>query len=111
MHRIHARPITLTDFSTDQLNAPARHALSAYVQVLEQLRLQYVEQADRQAWYSLIQLLPSSYEQMRTCTMNYETLINIYYARKAHKLEEWHSFCRWIESLPYAKELIVAAEE
>ena len=52
--------------------------------------------------------LPSSYNQMRTCTMNYETLVNIYHARKNHKLTEWHTFCDWIASLPYAKELIIA---
>lgn len=56
----------------------------------------------------MIQLLPSSYNQMRTCSLNYETLINIYYARKDHKLQEWHSFCDWIASLPYGKELIIA---
>ena len=48
---------------------------------------------------------------MRTCTMNYETLVNIYFARRNHKLQEWHTFCHWIESLPYAKELIIAQEE
>ena len=58
-------------------------------------------------WYSMIQLLPSSYQQLRTCTLNYENLINIYRARKGHKLDEWREFCRFIESLPYAKELIV----
>ena len=61
--------------------------------------------------YSMIQLLPSSYHQMRTCTLNYETLMNIYYARRNHKLDEWHTVCDWIASLPYAKELILAVEE
>ena len=65
----------------------------------------------KEDWYDLIQLLPSSYNQMRTCTMNYETLVNIYFARRNHKLQEWHTFCHWIESLPYAKELIIAQEE
>ena len=104
MHRIHARPITLTDFSTDQLNTQAQRALSAYVQVLEQLRLQYVEQADRQAWYSLIQLLPSSYEQMRTCTMNYEAVFRMAQARRTHKLAEWQTFCTWAEGLPHFRD-------
>ena len=55
----------------------------------------------------MIQLLPSSYNQLRTCTMNYETLANIYHARKNHKLQEWRDFCTVIESLPYARELIL----
>ena len=65
----------------------------------------------KEDWYDLIQLLPSSYNQMRTCTLNYETLVNIYYARRNHKLEEWHEFCRWAESLPYGRELIAGEEE
>ena len=59
----------------------------------------------------MIQLLPSSYHQLRTCTLNYETLMNIYYARRSHKLKEWHTVCAWIASLPYAEELILAVEE
>ena len=61
--------------------------------------------------YDMIQLLPSSYNQMRTCTFNYETLVNIYYARRNHKLTEWHTFCDWISTLPYAKELIIAEDK
>lgn len=99
MHKLHARPITEADFSTDHLNPLARRTLDAYVQVLEQLRLQYVQQHDQQAWYSLIQLLPSSYEQTRTCTMNYETVFRMHQARRAHKLAEWHDFCRWAQTL------------
>ena len=74
---------------------------------LEEIRQRFVTEKRKEDWYDLIQLLPSSYNQLRTCTLNYETLVNIYYARKEHKLEEWHTFCRWIEELPYAKELIV----
>ena len=74
--------------------------------------MRYVEQGKKKEdWYNLIQLLPSSYNQMRTCTLNYETLIHIYYARRNHKLAEWHTFCDWISALPYGKELIIAAEE
>ena len=85
----------------------------AYMQTvvdrLEQIRLKYMNEGKNKAdWYDMIQLLPSSYNQMRTCTMNYETLVNIYHARKAHKLVEWHTFCDWIGTLPYAKELIIA---
>ena len=111
MHKIHSKPFELDDFSHDHLTPESEAYMQTIVDQLEKIRLKYVETKDKAYWYDMIQLLPSSYNQMRTCTMNYETLINIYYARKAHKLEEWHSFCRWIESLPYAKELIVAAEE
>ena len=78
---------------------------------MKKIRLKYVETKDKAYWYDMIQLLPSSYNQMRTCTLNYETLINIYFARKNHKLDEWHTFCDWIKGLPYAKELILAEEE
>ena len=64
----------------------------------------------KEDWYDLIQLRPSSDNQMRTCSLNYETLVNIYYARKGHKLEEWHTFCDWILTLPYGRELIAAEE-
>jgi hypothetical protein len=77
---------------------------------LEKIRLRYLEHKNKEDWYDMIQLLPSSYNQMRTCTLNYESLINMYFARKNHKLAEWHTFCRWVEELPYAKELILAEE-
>ena len=112
MHKIHSKPFELSDFSCDHMTEGTLAYFETVIAKLEEIRLRYVNEGkNKEDWYDLIQLLPSSYNQMRTCTMNYETLINIYYARKAHKLEEWHSFCRWIESLPYAKELIVAAEE
>ena len=63
---------------------------------LEALRKEFVESKDKSAWYSMIQLLPEGYNQLRTCKLNYETLINIYFARRNHKLNEWHSFCDWI---------------
>ena len=59
----------------------------------------------------MIQLLPSGYNQMRTVTLNYETLINMYYARRHHKLDEWHVLCEWIETLPYAKDIIMIKED
>ena len=75
---------------------------------LEQIRLRYMETKDKSDWYDLIQMLPSSYNQMRTVTLNYEVLVNIYFARRNHKLDEWHTLCDAILALPYAKELIVA---
>ena len=75
---------------------------------LETVRQRYVADKDKADWYDLIQLLPSSYDQMRTVTLNYEVLTNIYYARRNHKLDEWHTLCDAILELPYAKELIGA---
>lgn len=106
MHKIHSKPFSLDDMSTDRMDDASKAVMQQVVDRLEALRLEYNETKDKSLWYSMIQLLPSSYNQMRTCTLNYETLINIYHARRSHKLDEWHVFCEWIESLPYAKELI-----
>lgn len=112
MHKIHSRPFSMDDFSHDHLTEDGYAFMETIVNKLEEIRLRYVEQGKKKEdWYNLIQLLPSSYNQMRTCTLNYETLIHIYYARRNHKLAEWHTFCDWIAALPYGKELIIAAEE
>lgn len=111
MHKIAAKPFSLDDFSHEEMNEAALHCLKQTIDTLEQLRQEYLQTKDKTVWYSMIQLLPSSYHQLRTCTFNYETLINIYHARKHHKLQEWHAVCEWIEQLPYAKELIVMEEE
>ena len=108
MHKIHSKPFSLDDMSTDRMDDASKAVMQQVVDRLEALRLEYNETKDKSLWYSMIQLLPSSYNQMRTCTLNYETLINIYHARRSHKLDEWHVFCDWIESLPYAKELITS---
>ena len=110
MHKIHSKPFEIEDFSHDHLTENGLKVLRALVDEMEKIRLEYVETKDKALWYDLIQLLPSSYNQMRTCTLNYETLINIYKSRKHHKLDEWRSFCEWIETLPYARELIIAEE-
>lgn len=101
MHRIHSKPFSLEDFSHDHMDEPTLRQLSLLVDYLESVRLKYRETKDKALWYDIIQLLPSSYHQLRTCTMNYENLTNIYYARRNHKLSEWHIFCQWIETLPY----------
>lgn len=111
MHKIHSKPFELDDFSHDHMTQETLEFMNTVIDRLETIRLRYIETKNKEDWYDLIQLLPSSYNQMRTCTLNYETLINIYFARRAHKLEEWHTFCRWIETLPYAKELIIAEDE
>lgn len=106
MHKIHSKPFSMDDMSVDRMDEASKAVMQQVVDRLEALRLEYNETKDKSLWYSMIQLLPSSYNQMRTCTLNYETLINIHHARRSHKLDEWHVFCAWIESLPYAKELI-----
>ena len=111
MHKIHSKPFELDDFSHDHLTPDGLELLTFIISRLEEIRLRFVEEKKKEDWYDLIQLLPSSYNQMRTCTLNYETLINIYYARRNHKLQEWHTFCDWIETLPYGKELIVCQED
>ena len=110
MHKIHARPSSREDFSCDRMSEEALACLDHVIGVLEKQRLLFLETKERQFWDDMIQLLPSSYNQMRTCTMNYENLINIYYARRNHKLPEWHILCDWILSLPYAKDFIAIKE-
>ena len=108
MHKIHSKPFELDDFSHDHLTPYAVKVLESMIKSLELYRERFVETKDKSDWYNMIQLLPSSYNQMRTCTLNYETLVNIYYARRNHKLDEWHTFCDWILTLPYGKEIIAA---
>lgn len=111
MHKIAAKPFELDDFSHDHMNETALESLKATIAVLEQLRQEYLQSKDKQVWYSMIQLLPTSYHQLRTCSFNYETLVNIYHARRNHKLEEWHTVCDWIRTLPYAADLITMEDE
>lgn len=110
MHKIHAKPFERDDFSHDRLTDDALAALDALIAFLEKERLAFVETKDRAHWHNLIQLLPSSFNQMRTVTMNYETLVNIYYARRDHKLAEWHTFCDLIKGLPYAEDMILVKD-
>ena len=107
MHKIHAKAFDRDDFSHDRLDEGGLALLDATVAYLEAERQKFLaNKEDRQPWHNMIQMLPSSYNQMRTVTLNYENLINIYYARRNHKLAEWHTLCDWILSLPCAKEWI-----
>ena len=107
MHKIHAKAFERDDFSHDRLDEGGLALLDATVAYLEAERQKFLaDKEDRQPWHNMIQMLPSSYNQMRTVTLNYENLINIYYARRNHKLAEWHTLCDWILSLPCAKEWI-----
>ena len=110
MHKIHAKEFDRDDFSCDHLTDDALAVLDTLIEYIEGQRQKFVETKEKEYWLNIIQLLPSSYNQMRTVTLNYEVLINIYYARRHHKLDEWHTLCRAIEELPYAKELILIKE-
>lgn len=105
MHKIHARPFSREDFSHERMTPAALACLDNIIAVLEERRQVFVETKERAAWDDIIQILPTSFNQMRTCTMNYENLIGMYHSRRNHKLDEWHTFCDWIEWLPYFMEI------
>lgn len=112
MHKIHAKEFTLDDFSHEHLidydgeSAGWLYAMKALIQVLNIARDEFLKTKDKTFWWQMIQLLPASYNQTRTVLLNYEVLRNMYHARKNHKLDEWHTFCSWVEDLPYADHLI-----
>lgn len=120
MHKISAKKFTIDDFSHEHLDRFSLYILNTVINTLNISREDYIENnKERQSaigitqkhdWWQMIQLLPSSYNQKRTWTANYEVLCNIYNARKNHKLDEWHTFCDAITNLPYAKELILGGE-
>ena len=111
MHKIQAKEFTRADFSMESLTGAALDMMDAVIGCREAERLKFIETKDKAAWINMIQLLPSSYNQMRTVTMNYEVLINIYYARRSHKLSEWHTLCDAIMALPYADKLLAVKEK
>ena len=110
MHKIQAKEFSREDFSMERMTGDAEKMMDAVIACLEAERVKFNETKDKAAWHNMIQLLPSSFNQLRTVSMNYEVLINIYYARRHHKLAEWHELCAAIEALPYAKELIMVKE-
>ena len=113
MHKIHAKEFTLDDFSHEHLfegddwEYTSRMHLVGTINMLNIYRKNFIETKDKEYWWQMIQLLPTSYNQKRTVMLNYEVLTNMYHARKHHKLDEWREFCAWVETLPYAKELIL----
>ncbi len=111
MHKIQAKEFSREDFSMERMTEDCVRAMDAVIAFLEAERVKFNETKDKAHWHNMIQLLPSSFNQMRTVTMNYEVLINIYYARRFHKLAEWHVLCDAIKSLPYAKELILIKKD
>jgi hypothetical protein len=109
MHTIHKKPFEIDDFSHERLIGfdyetrgidESLGILNIVIDTLNQLRNDYIKYKDKYFWYQMIQLLPSSYNQRATVQMNYAVLRNMYHARKNHKLDEWHTFCEWVESLP-----------
>lgn len=106
MHMIAAREFVLDDFSHEHLNGHSEMILEDTIKALNAEREYYLKSKDKSAWWQLIQLLPSSYNQLATVQVNYEVLMNMYHSRKAHKLDEWVRFCEWILTLPYMNRLI-----
>ena len=102
MHTIHKKEFTLDDFSHDKLNECNKRILKVYIDTINADRKLFLETGDKDYWWQMIQMLPTSYNQLRTVTLNYEVLRNIYHSRKNHKLDEWHTLCDAIEQLPYS---------
>jgi hypothetical protein len=108
MHKIHAKEFTIDDFSHEHIEDT--NMLWMIPDELNKWRSLYLETKDKRYWWQMIQLLPTSYNQLRTVTLNYEVLANMYAARKEHKLDEWRDLCAWIKTLPYSQ-LITGEDE
>jgi hypothetical protein len=119
MHKIHCKEFTRDDFSHEHLKnfygfrkesdcevALFNTAFNKIISDLNHARDLYIQTRDKQYWWQMIQLLPSSYNQKRTIQMNYEVLLTMYRQRKGHKLDEWRTFCEWVETLPNMKEFL-----
>ena len=106
MHKIQAKEFDISDFSTEHLitgpDSPFE-IMHETIVILNTMRRLYLETKDKKYWWQMIQLLPDSYNQLRTCDTNYATLHKTYHQRKGHKLDEWHDFCDWIRELPYSE--------
>lgn len=105
MHKIQDKEFTLDDFSHEHLKASANEVMANVIYLLNAYRSLYLENKNKDDWWQMIQLLPSSYNQKRTIQLNYQVLKSMYIARRNHKLDEWHDFCAWCETLPYFKEI------
>lgn len=114
MHKIHAKEFTIEDFSCEHLGgrlANSMYFLEATIAQLNHWRNTYLRTKNKADWWQMIQLLPSSYNQLRTVMLNYEVLSNIYTSRCNHKLDEWREFCKWIEGLPYSEIITLRSEK
>lgn len=103
MHKIHEKEFTLEDFSCEHLTPWNETVLANLIVELNANRDRYLQTKEKEDWWQMIQLLPSSYNQKRTVMFNYEVLANMYKSRKDHKLDEWRNFCSWITTLPYSE--------
>ena len=109
MHRIHSRDLELSDFTWENLDEPGIQLLEATIDYINHNRKLYLETKDKRYWRHMIDALPTSYNQLRTVTLNYEVLRNMYHARKHHKLTEWVDLCEVIKTLPYSQ--LITGEE
>ena len=112
MHTIHRKEFTLDDFSHEHLiNGTSKIMLNGVIDLMNQYRSQYLSTKNKEYWWQLIQLLPSSYNQKRTVTMNYENVATIIRQRSHHKLDEWNNFIDILKELPYVKEIMEETED
>lgn len=125
MHTLHKRDLTIDDFSHEHLSERSMNFVQNLIEEINRNRSLYVKgfkgvpgdndcdvkPYDKAYWWQIIQLLPSSFNQMRTIDLDYETLYSIYHQRRNHKLDEWREFCKWIETLPYMKEFLELDEQ
>jgi hypothetical protein len=111
MHKIHAKEFTVDDFSFERTHKDCSWLIQSILNVLNAARDRFLETKDKTHWDTMIQFLPSSYNQLRTVTLNYENVMNMYYARRHHKLAEWHVLCDWAETLPYFKEICLDGDK
>lgn len=107
MHNITDKPFTLDDFSFEHLDSKSVAVMEKVLEILNLYRDDFNKSKNKESWWQIIQMIPNSYDQKRTVMMNYASLRNMYHARKHHKLDEWHTFCDWVETLPFS-ELITA---
>ena len=110
MHKIADKEFTVDDFSTEHLMADSAAVLDYTLGVMNTFRDMFNKSKNKNYWWQMIQLLPSSYNQKRTVLLNYQVLRRMYNARKNHKLDEWLDFCEWIKTLPYADPLLYTPE-
>lgn len=111
MHKLADKEFTVDDFSCEYLIKIAYEHLQKTIKILNGYRSIYLDTKEKEIWWQMIQLLPQSYNQKRTVQLNYQVLAHMYFARKNHKLDEWHEFCAWVEGLPYFKEIVIQGGE
>ena len=105
MHTIHKKPFELDDFSHEHLYLDSKEMLEKIIKGLNAYRDDFIREGNKDYWWQLIQLLPTSYNQRRTVTLNYEVLLNMYNSRNAHKLDEWRQLCNYVATMPHFAEI------